>query len=876
MSCGRIASSSCATGLAFCLLASPAPALAQCEVAVLRASDASTWDSFGRSVSMNADFVVVGAPQDSGVELSSGSVYVFRRVGMNWTEEAKLIAEDPSRSAFFGTSVSIFDDIIAVGARNFGPSSARSAYVFRHVGVNWVQEAKLTADEQQFGSSVAVTSQFVVVGAPESFIPGSVYVYRHDGMAWVLDARFSASDSQGRDQFGHSVSILGDVIAVGAYATESAYVFRHDGESWVEETKLAGSDAGGPWSFGYSVAINSELIVVGTSVSAYVYRFDGSSWLEEAELMPADSVEDGPLSVSTSGDIVLLGALGDDHAGFRSGSAYVFRRDGTDWVQAAKLVATDAGAYEQFGITTSCSEGYAVVGAWQDDSATFAAGAAYLFRILGGADCNANGTNDACEFGDCNGNSTLDECDIAAGTSEDCSNNGIPDECEPDCNGNEEADSCDIMAGTSDDCNTNGTPDECEPDCNENGIADSCDIAEATSGDCNGNGIPDECEPDEDCNVNGTQDICDLARGTSQDCNQNAVLDECDIATGTSEDVDGDGLPDECPFFALVPVPPPPSVGPYPPGVHIIDREIFLPPGGGRLWLEVAVAGWGPDLLCEWQATIDSWGYGSGSGEPVAPAVEACDDADNPPHATCEAAFGPASTCDNASCTAGFQDFGRSDFVIHSAIPFVDTSAPDYFYGSFQCLGPWCFCTGDEGHIYYGGTLVLDVPPDAQGSYTIGFVSDPDRTFIHISSEPSPAMAYGSARITVCSTDGPSLCCMPSGACTPLDPVCCQAARGVIVQSDLVCGGDGDRDGVDSVCGDGCPDDPDKTEPGVCGCGVPEDPIDIDGDGVADYCGAIPTVSEWGLVVLGLLLLAAATICIVRPQQSQQQSRARS
>ena len=97
---------------------------------------------------------------------------------------------------------------------------------------------------------------------------------------------------------------------------------------------------------------------------------------------------------------------------------------------------------------------------------------------------------------DCNSNGTSDACDIQDGTSEDCSGNGVPDDCEPDCNGNDVADSCDIMQGTSEDCNSNGVPDDCEPDqdCNDNGVQDICDIAAGESYDCNANNLPDECE----------------------------------------------------------------------------------------------------------------------------------------------------------------------------------------------------------------------------------------------------------------------------------------------------------------------------------------------------------------------------------------------
>ncbi|MFQ5413909.1 MAG: hypothetical protein ACE5E6_05575, partial [Phycisphaerae bacterium] len=99
---------------------------------------------------------------------------------------------------------------------------------------------------------------------------------------------------------------------------------------------------------------------------------------------------------------------------------------------------------------------------------------------------------------DCNMNDVDDDEDIASGGSEDCNDNGTPDECE-------------IPAETPGGpffCITN-----CDPDCNENGIPDVCDTSGGGSSDCNNDAVPDECEPD--CNGNGTADGCDIDDGSS-------------------------------------------------------------------------------------------------------------------------------------------------------------------------------------------------------------------------------------------------------------------------------------------------------------------------------------------------------------------------
>ncbi len=198
-----------------------------------------------------------------------------------------------------------------------------------------------------------------------------------------------------------------------------------------------------------------------------------------------------------------------------------------------------------------------ITGTWSDlgenifDADCNENGICDLTDIIDGTstDCNENLIPDDCEAEDCNLNGINDVCDIASGDSSDLNGDGIPDECQ-DCNENGWPDFVDIDFGTSEDCNENGIPDECDIDdgtsidCNDNGVPDDCDIASGASNDINDNGIPDEC--DFDCNANGTPDDWDIAQGLSGDCNGNTIPDECDIADGNSVDGNSNGVPDEC------------------------------------------------------------------------------------------------------------------------------------------------------------------------------------------------------------------------------------------------------------------------------------------------------------------------------------------
>ena len=82
-------------------------ALAQLPESKINASDAALGHGFGRSVTIDGDYAIVGAPYDDDGGISSGSAYIFKRSGTDWSQEDKIVASDPAAYDFFGWSVSI-------------------------------------------------------------------------------------------------------------------------------------------------------------------------------------------------------------------------------------------------------------------------------------------------------------------------------------------------------------------------------------------------------------------------------------------------------------------------------------------------------------------------------------------------------------------------------------------------------------------------------------------------------------------------------------------------------------------------------------------------------------------------------------------------
>ena len=399
------------TLLVLVLLVAVTPALAA-QFALetkLTASDAAAGDVFGArasNTSLDGNTAIIGAYLDDDAGNSSGSAYVFVKDETGWSEQAKLTASDAAANDLFGQAVSIASSTVAIGSYfddDLGSHSG-SAYIFRRSGTTWSEEAKLLpgdgAEADQFGFSISMSGNAVVIGAPFDddlgTDSGSAYVFRFNGTSWIQEAKLTTTDGAAGDWFGYSVSIDGDVVVAGAYSADAAgvdsgaaYVFRFDGTSWAQEAKLVGSLTNKNDILGFAVSNNVDTAVVGaikggigSRGESYVFRFDGSTWSEEARLTASDggSKDDFGASVDVSGDKVVIGAPRADDGVKRSGAAYVYSRTGTVWTEETKLFASDGAKNDFYGESVSISGIIVIVGSPRDDDAGGSSGAAYVYE----------------------------------------------------------------------------------------------------------------------------------------------------------------------------------------------------------------------------------------------------------------------------------------------------------------------------------------------------------------------------------------------------------------------------------------------------------------------------------------------------------------
>jgi hypothetical protein len=397
--------------------------------AYLKASNTEMNDSFGASVAVSGDTLVVGAPYEAsnatGVNGNqadnsaayAGAAYVFTRSGGIWSQQAYLKASNTGASDFFGWSVAVSGDTLVVGALyessnatgvngNQADNSAAyagAAYVFTRSGGVWSQQAYLKASNTGasdfFGWSVAVSGDTLVAGASgedsnatgvngnqadnSAAYAGAAYVFTRSGGVWSQQAYLKASNTGASDFFGWSVAVSGDTLVAGAYGEAS------------NATGVNGSQADN--SAAYAGA-------------AYVFTRSGGVWSQQAYLKASNTGADDYFgyAVAVDGDTVVVGAPYEasnatgvngnqaDNSAYSAGAAYVFTRSGGVWSQQAYLKASNTEAWDNFGTSVAVSGDTLVVEAPyeasnatgvngdQTDNSAGSSGAAYVFTRSGG------------------------------------------------------------------------------------------------------------------------------------------------------------------------------------------------------------------------------------------------------------------------------------------------------------------------------------------------------------------------------------------------------------------------------------------------------------------------------------------------------------
>ncbi len=373
--------------------------------------DNGSAESFGlgKSVSIDGDYVCIGAWSEASNGRESGAVYIFKRSGTTWIQEARLTASDGAEFDYFGYSVSISGNHVLIGAYGddgYGDRSG-STYIFKRNGNSWSQQQKIVSPDanlndfigEEFGVSVSLDDDYALIGAPGQYTSGikagAAYVFKLSETTWSLQTKLTALNPNSSDGFGISVDLFDDYALIGAsgdtdkgLGAGAAYVFKRRVSWWTQTAKLIAPDGSANDGFGSSVSLDGDYALIAADLnddmgnnsgSAYVFKRNGSVWNHQQKLVALDGAPDDwfGYSVSINSDFALIGAVNDEDT---TGSAYIFYCNDDVWTQQEKLIATDGVSGDYFG-TSVCLDGYyAFIGTPGDDDMGSYSGSTYIFK----------------------------------------------------------------------------------------------------------------------------------------------------------------------------------------------------------------------------------------------------------------------------------------------------------------------------------------------------------------------------------------------------------------------------------------------------------------------------------------------------------------
>ena len=394
----------------------------------IKAANAGHTDGFGKQISLSDDTLAVMAPRESSNQTTitngtsassnnicsrssvvcdkerSGAIYVYKRSGTSWAQEAYIKATNSKTDNGGNGSLSLDGDTLAWGApgedsnqttitngtsasSDNSNSGSGAVYVYKRSGTTWAQEAYIKAinnvrEGNVFGISVSLDGDTLAVGASgessnqttitngtsassdnSNSGSGAVYVYRRTGASWAQEAYIKAANNDVNDNFGFGIALDNDTLVVGVPYEDSnqstitndnssassnnsnsgsgaVYVYKRTGSSWEQEAYIKASNNDVNDYFGTVLYLHNNTLVVAASMedsnlqsitlgasassnnsnadsgALYVFKRIGNSWQQEAYIKPVNSEAGdllgyGSYSVSIDNQTIAIGALGE-------------------------------------------------------------------------------------------------------------------------------------------------------------------------------------------------------------------------------------------------------------------------------------------------------------------------------------------------------------------------------------------------------------------------------------------------------------------------------------------------------------------------------------------------------------------------------------
>jgi len=393
--------------------------------------------SFGFSVDISGDYMIVGEPNRDGGK--GGATIYHRTSGEAWDAGTPVPApagalgphstnaEDGDQ---YGVAVATDGTFAVIGSMYSGDVAGVKrgrVVIYKRDATNglWTSVSEFgladipgatpaALDYDMFGNAISIDGNWMAIGARQDQNGvvddscGAVYLFQNVGGTWTYKEKHRAPVPQDGAAFGFSVDLSGDLFIVGShyedlegipvtspYRQGAAYIFRFDTDNWQFSEKITASSPAHMALFGVSVGISGDYAVVGSPLQAAgsvaeagaIHLYQRSSlddWLANPAVeltLPNPTGGDWfGFSATIWGDQVLASSFNRDDAGANAGAVYLYSRtDGNAWELADTLTASDASDNGYFGMALAMDGTRAVIGATAPPPAA-SAGAVYIFK----------------------------------------------------------------------------------------------------------------------------------------------------------------------------------------------------------------------------------------------------------------------------------------------------------------------------------------------------------------------------------------------------------------------------------------------------------------------------------------------------------------
>jgi FG-GAP repeat len=299
---------------------------------------------------------------------NAGCVFVYKKNGGNWDYVQHLLPDIPKANTLFGTSLALSGNILVVGSPYWDTHLANKGKIWYY---EWNGEAFQFLDtlvilpgaaEDQFGFSVALRGNLLVVGAPQENTNGAdaggiyVYTFNEGTKRFGSRVRLSAPNAKTGDKLGYSVDIDGNYLAAGApfhpfgagVNKGVAHVWNFNGSTWGYQDSCTFASASTNYErLGLFLSLSGNNLVCGANYklsgsydpgSAIWFKRSGSQWSNSQEIR-SDDTDNGstvPL-VITRNNWLLIGNSAEDNIPGPTGNVWVYALENNEWVRKRRI-----------------------------------------------------------------------------------------------------------------------------------------------------------------------------------------------------------------------------------------------------------------------------------------------------------------------------------------------------------------------------------------------------------------------------------------------------------------------------------------------------------------------------------------------------------